>query len=87
MNLALEKNTTQSSDYAGYISSNAVDGLNKVCSTHGGFTHTQDGTNEWWQVDLGGMFEIKRIEIYHRTNRTYFCIIYNLFNLYHGIFH
>ena len=29
------------------------------------------GTNAWWQVDLGGIFDILRVEIYSGNNSEY----------------
>lgn len=70
MNLALQKSTSQSTDFGGYPSSNAVDVLNKHCMIDG-FAHTLDREYEWWQVDLGEICEIRKIQIYYRTNRNY----------------
>ncbi|KAJ8309679.1 hypothetical protein KUTeg_011544 [Tegillarca granosa] len=67
VNLALKKNTSQSSDFGGYPSSNAVDGQNKYCANKG-FAHTNDSESEWWRVDLGEVCEIKTIQIFYRTN-------------------
>lgn len=62
-NVALNKTTTQSSEYSkDYPGSNAVDGK------HDNFMHTKDGVNEWWQVDLGQEQYITQIKFYHRQN-------------------
>ena len=36
------------------------------------------GTNAWWQVDLGGIFDILRVEIYSGNNSVYNYNIHHL---------
>lgn len=65
VNLALNKKTEQSSIWNGYPSSRPVDGQYKTpCNID--FTHTDFEEYAWWQVDLGKMSEIKKIQIYYR---------------------
>lgn len=68
-NVALNKNTTQSSTYNGGVSNRAVDG-----NTNGDFSHpdssvssTNSELEAWWEVDLGEVFEIEDIELYNQT--------------------
>ena len=65
-NVALNKAATQSSDisstggFAGY----AVDGDRTTNS------HTECTGDQWWEVDLGLMYDINRINVVHRQTGT-----------------
>lgn len=75
-NIALGKPTSQVStysqtegDYTPFASANAVDGIYE--ETAGGryhIAHTlpSSGSNQWWQVDLGGRTTLDSIKIYGR---------------------
>ncbi len=62
-NLALNKPTSQSSNYAGNFLSNKVNDGN--INT---FNATTYEANAWWEVDLGAVAIIRNIEIYNRIN-------------------
>lgn len=72
-NIALGKQTRQSSDFNNSYAAafNAVDG-----NTNGEFrmdptntiTHTNNGTNPWWEIDLGAVYDISEIKIWNRTD-------------------
>lgn len=71
-NVAKGKTAKQSStkyDQNG-AASNAVDG--KTTGTWAGsnntITHTNDQDDPWWEVDLGGVYDISKIEIWNRTD-------------------
>ena len=67
-NLALGKSATQSSTSSGGGPSRAIDGNNNGVYTGGSVTHTGTSANEWWQVDLGAVQEIKNITLWNRTD-------------------
>lgn len=62
-NLALKRNTSQSSNYGVWIAEKAVDGsrtgskLWSVCSS------TANQSNPWWRVDLGDVYRVSRVII------------------------
>lgn len=60
VNVAKGKMATQSSTLNAFIASRAVDG------TPTSFSHTDDNSYSWWQVDLGGLFPIESIKIVNR---------------------
>lgn len=74
-NLALNKVATQSSLFANhpiFVASKAVDG-----KTGGNYvrepleseiTHTEEGADNWWQVDLGKSYEISKIVVWNRED-------------------
>jgi len=74
INLALEKETTQSSMGWGGLSSRAVDGVTNGNYPDGSVAHTQHDKDPWWQVDLGAdkalgtTFDIERIILHNRTD-------------------
>jgi hypothetical protein len=68
-NVAVGKTATQSSTFQKFDASRAVDGSAKS------FSHTKDAysgpswesdTSPWWEVDLGGLFHIERVQILNR---------------------
>ena len=71
VNLALDKPTSQSSDYGSDFTSNrAVDGV-----TGGDYnivpgTITGAESNAWWQVDLGATYPLNAVRIFNRGNNT-----------------
>jgi hypothetical protein len=68
-NLALRKPAVQSSTGYGGDAGRAVDG-----NTDGSYfgansvSHTNNGPNEWWQVDLGASYPIQVVRIWNRTD-------------------
>ena len=67
-NVAQGKRATQSSTYSGAEAGLAVDGETNGVFGRGSVTHTQDGDDEWWEVDLGAVFPVERIELWNRTD-------------------
>ncbi|MEM6631150.1 MAG: discoidin domain-containing protein, partial [Bacteroidota bacterium] len=69
INLALGKQTQQSSTKASGHSSLAVDGkLTGGDPWNGEIQHTQKEIQPWWQVDLGQVAQLSEIQLYNRTN-------------------
>lgn len=68
-NVAEGKPTTQSEPtaYGGYPS-RAVDGNDSGVWSDGSVTHTSKQQNPWWEVDLGGLHRITKIEVWNRTD-------------------
>eukprot|EP01043_Picozoa_sp_COSAG02_P022963 COSAG02_NODE_1211_length_13860_cov_3.931618_2_plen_1693_part_00 len=48
--------------------SNAVDGNTASQFGAGSCTHTQNAATEWWQVDLGQSYEVRSVDIWHRSD-------------------
>jgi len=67
-NVALGKETSQSSEGWGGAPGRAVDGNTNGDWGGGSCTHTQNGETEWWQVDLGASTPVATVNLYHRTN-------------------
>jgi len=59
-NVALNKLTTQSSTYGGGYARKVVDGDRTT------YSHTECTGDQWWEVDLGMMYDINRINVVHR---------------------
>ncbi|GMH44704.1 hypothetical protein BSKO_12656 [Bryopsis sp. KO-2023] len=68
--VSLKKHTVQSTTDFGGKSSRAVDGNKNSNYFAGSCTHTRKQKNPWWQVDLGGPYQITRVVI---TNRGDCC--------------
>ncbi|MFC2090017.1 Ig-like domain-containing protein [Bacteroidota bacterium] len=67
-NLALGGVATQSStDFSG-VASRAIDGNTDGAYGNGSVTHTNAGTNPWWEVDLRTEYSIGTINIFGRTD-------------------
>lgn len=66
--VAVNKNTSQSSNYSsdGGFSSLAADGF--VGTTAGTYSHTKSEYRAWWEVDLGENFFVRGIKIYYPAN-------------------
>jgi galactose oxidase len=67
-NLALKKNTSQSSTGYGGISSRAVDGNTSGNYNAQSVTHTANESQPWWQVDLGTSSTLTQINVWNRTD-------------------
>ena len=74
-NLALGKPTKQSTTDKYGVSSKAVDGNNNTDYGVRSCTHTAPTKGNWWQVDLGSVYEIRDVVI---TNRADCCGKYNV---------
>ena len=68
INVAQGKVATQSSTGWGGSADKAVDGNTDGVYADGSVTHTQYDANAWWQVDLGGLYQIDVINIWNRTD-------------------
>ena len=68
VNVALGKATTQSSEGWGGVSSRAVDGNRDTNFNRNSCTHTNNGEEEWWQVDLGASYLVESVNIWHRSD-------------------
>jgi len=67
-NVAVGKTASQSSTGWDGSADRAVDGNTDGDYANGSVTHTQYDVNAWWQVDLGGSYQIDAIEIWDRTD-------------------
>jgi len=67
-NVALAKQTSQSSTVSGGVSSLAVDGNTDGNFAAGSTTHTEDEAQSWWQVDLGASHQINKVTLWNRTD-------------------
>ena len=67
-NVAQGKTASQSSTGWSGSADRAVDGNTDGLYANGSVTHTQYDTNAWWQVDLGGSYQIDAIEIWNRMD-------------------
>jgi hypothetical protein len=74
VNLALGKMTAQSSTYPGGDSSHAVDGNADSNFYDGSVALTYADPHSWWQVDLGQVRQIGRIEITPRSDWCPTCL-------------
>lgn len=68
INLALGKKASQSSMGYGGDPQRAVDGKTDGNYYANSVTHTNNGPQEWWQVDLGSIQEIDKIRVWNRTD-------------------
>ena len=69
-NLALGKNTNQSSTYGNGVASFAIDGNLTGTSpwANADLQHTARENQAWWEVDLGESYEIQSFKIYNRSD-------------------
>ena len=68
MNLARSKPAEQSSTAYDGVASRAVDGNTDGDYANGSVTFAQEGTNPWWQVDLGTAPTIHAVQLWNRTD-------------------
>jgi hypothetical protein len=68
VNVALNKDATQSTEGWSGAASRGVDGNTATAWGEATCTHTQNGDPEWWQVNLGGFFSVTELSLYHRTD-------------------
>jgi putative heme-binding domain-containing protein len=67
-NVAMSGTATQSDTAHGGTATRGIDGNTSGEWEDGGQTHTpEDGSNPWWEVDLGGTKDIEEIVIFNRT--------------------
>lgn len=70
-NVARRKPAKQISRYSSGYASRAVDGNEKSNWSARTMSHTGNETNPWWEVDLGAQYDIRKIEIWNRTDPGY----------------
>ena len=69
LNLALGKQTAQSSTYGQGTSDLAVDGIQEGSSPWtADLAHTEVEFQPWWEVDLGVIANVEQVRIYNRTD-------------------
>lgn len=67
-NVAKGKAARQSSNAFSTTASLAVDGNTNGKWGSNTITHTNEENNPWWEVDLGGVYDISEIKIWNRTD-------------------
>lgn len=67
-NVALKKTATQSSTYGTGKAELAVDGGTDGVYSKGSMTHTGNGEDEWWEVDLGAECPVEKLVLWNRTD-------------------
>lgn len=67
-NIAVGRRASQSSTYGQGEARLAVDGNTEGVFLKGSMTHTDEGPDEWWEVDLGQLYPVEKIELWNRTD-------------------
>lgn len=67
MNVALNKPATQSSTLSWEGSTQNQEARWAVDGNRNTYSHTECSGNQWWEVNLGAMYDISRINVVHRT--------------------
>ena len=67
MNVALNKPATQSSTLSWEGNTQNQEARWAVDGNRNTHSHTECSGNQWWEVDLGMMYDISRINVVHRT--------------------
>jgi hypothetical protein len=68
-NVAQNATATQSSTDLGGEASRGIDGNMNGAYNGESCTHTDaEGSDQWWQIDLGGTYVVSAFNIYHRTD-------------------
>jgi hypothetical protein len=67
-NVAQGATASQSSTYGGAAASQAVDGDTTGAWSSNSLSCTTSELNAWWQVDLGGLYEINVMDVWNRTD-------------------
>jgi len=67
-NVAQGKTASQSSTYVGAVAARAVDGNTNGAWSGNSLSCTSNQLQPWWQVDLGGLYDISALEIWNRTD-------------------
>ena len=78
-NLALRKPTKQSTVNKNGLSGRAVDGNTDSNFSSNSCTQTANTKGNWWQVDLGSVYDIREVAV---TNRGDCCGTFNVIYLY-----
>lgn len=69
VNVALNKPATESSSNSDPDNApRANDGNTDGNFTHNSVSHTREGVDNWWQVDLGAEYDIENVRIFNRTD-------------------
>ncbi len=69
-NVAPSGKASQSSMYGDAIAQRAIDNNTDGNYDKQSVTHTADGDNPWWEVDLGRTVELDRIVVWNRTDNN-----------------
>lgn len=67
-NIALGRSATQSSLWEQAAAGRAVDGNTDGVYANGSVAHTGAEARAWWQVDLGGLHRVDRVQLWNRTD-------------------
>jgi hypothetical protein len=65
---ATQSSTYPTTRYSNHNAGIAIDGITDGNAYHGHITHTNLGPQEWWQVDLLGLYELDQIVLWNRTD-------------------
>jgi len=68
LNVAKGKKATQSSESHGGKAYRAVDGNTSGIWSKNSVTHTSSQCDQWWEVDLNGVYDVEYIAIYNRLD-------------------
>lgn len=66
-NIAPQGKASQSSTAHNGVASRALDGNRQPFYKRNGQSHTDFETNPWWELDLGAVHPVQRIDIYNRS--------------------
>ncbi|MEM6802928.1 MAG: discoidin domain-containing protein [Bacteroidota bacterium] len=81
VNIALGKTATQSSTLLStrnFDPGNAIDGNRDGDHNNNSITHTNREAHAWWEIDLGEIYDLSKINLWNRTD----CCTYRLSNFY-----
>lgn len=67
-NVAPKGTATQSSTDHGGAPARAVDGNKNGTYNNSSVTHTKEEANPWWELDLGGDVDIRKVVVHNRTD-------------------
>jgi len=70
VNIAGGKTATQSSDADAGVASRAVDGDTNGIFSGNSCTHTSTENNPWWEVSLGGVYEVTKVTLFNRGDNS-----------------
>ncbi|XP_072169938.1 LOW QUALITY PROTEIN: uncharacterized protein [Diadema setosum] len=73
VNMYSDKSTSQSSTASDGSSNLALDGTTSGQFSSGSCILTESESTPWWQVDLGGVYAVRSIKIYARTDACSSC--------------
>ncbi len=68
VNIAKGKQCKASSEAYGGVASRACDGNTNGAFGQNSCTHTNDENDPWWELDLGAIYDVSKINIWNRTD-------------------